>query len=149
MPTNRIDILSTRELTADILAIAAAEAIDIDIIPFIITRPAVSDEGKKRIAELSLEKASIVFTSIKAIDAVLPYLKNVHPSWSIYCMEGESKNAVSQSFGENTVTGTGRNSADLAALIRMKGISQKLIYFSGNLRREELPAKIKMQGIDI
>jgi uroporphyrinogen-III synthase len=148
MHQNRIKILCTRELQAELIAVAAQAGIDLDSIPFIETRASVSERTAARISSLSKERANVVFTSVKAIESVLPYLDNPQPDWKIYCMEGEGSRKISEHFGAGHIAGTGNNAAELAARINLKNNSEKLFFFSGNLRRAELPAYFETHGIE-
>jgi uroporphyrinogen-III synthase len=101
MQQNKISILSTRPLQAELINKAAEKNIEIETISFIETKAIDDDYLKQRILHLSQHQLTIVFTSMNAVDAVSSCLSNKKPSWKIFCIGSTTKKLVKESFGEN------------------------------------------------
>ena len=114
---NRIQILSTRPIDPDQINASKELGIDIDCISFIETTAIENNELTKKIKGLLESKATVVFTSMNAIDVVATHLSTTKPDWRIYCMGVTSNQLIKQYFGEHAVIGTATNSEDLAKLI--------------------------------
>ncbi len=144
---NRIKILSTRPLEPSQINTARELGIDIDCISFIETTPIENEALSIKIDEVLTRKATVVFTSMNAIDVVASHLSTSKPDWGIYCMGVTSNHLINQYFGENAVIGTATNSNDLAELIIAEKKSGVISFFCGDQRRDELPSILKNSGI--
>jgi uroporphyrinogen-III synthase len=128
---------------------ASAVGIHIDNIDFIRTEPLLSRE--KAAALNKLPEADFVFTSTNAAEALhklLQQFPNPFPSSNVYCMAGRTAGKVKILFPELTVRATGNKAAELAEKIIADG-SKEVIFFSGNLRRDELPVLLREKGIQV
>jgi len=149
MQENRIQILSTRPIDPSQIKAAKDFGIDIDCIPFIETRPIIDKELSKKIKELLTTEATVVFTSMNAVDAVAAHISKDKPDWKVYCIGITTNKLVKQYFGEQAVIGTATNAAELAGLIVAERKTSKLCFFCGDQRREELPSILRNNGIRV
>ena len=145
---NKIHILITKPLGTELTRIAAEHNICIDEVSFIKTEEVVSEELKKRIAELSKQNITVVFTSANAVNAVKKLLP-VKPPWRIFCIGYQTKQSAADTFGENNIFGIADNGEELGKEIIKQSSIKKVIFFCGNQRREVLPEKLKKNGIEL
>ena len=142
-------ILSTRPVSESLLAEALSKNIEIDTLSFIETTPIETIEVQQEIELAANQMATVVFTSMNAVDAVTAMLDGFVPEWTIYCMGYATKELVKNYFGENAIAGTGDNAAELADEIIENEEPEEVIFFCGNRRRDELPGKLKKQQIEV
>ena len=148
MPQNNISILSTRPIDEAWIKNALSKNISIDVIPFIKTNPALASETLKQIEESLKITASVVFTSVNALEAVVSKIKDQNPSWKIFCIGHATKQSVEKYFGENSIEGIADNAKELAEeVIRAK--VKEVIFFCGDQRRNELPDLLKKNNIEV
>jgi uroporphyrinogen-III synthase len=146
---NRIQILSTRPIEPSQIKTAKEIGIDIDCISFIETSLVIDKELNKKIKELFLIESTVVFTSMNAVDAVACHLTKSKPDWKVYCIGITTNKLVKHYFGENTIIGTATNAAELAGLIVEDRKTNKLTFFCGDQRREELPTILRNNSIRV
>ena len=137
-------ILSTRPLAKAIVESAANEGIIIEELSFIETHPVHSDELNQRIRNMAGGAATIVFTSMNAVDAVADIVNEVK-DWKIYCIGHTTRKLVEERLHGAVIAGTGENAARLAEQLVDDGV-QEAVFFCGNIRRDELPNKIRSEG---
>jgi len=149
MRQNNISLLSTRPLQQELIAKAAEKNISIEMVPFIETRPIVSESLRQRILHLSHHILTVVFTSVNAVDAVAKALNGAQPSWKVFCIGSATRQAIEKFFSNITIVGE----ADAATALADEIIAQKnihsVIFFGGDRRREELPEKLSKHHIDL
>ena len=145
---NKIQILSTISIGTELAHIAGEHNISIDEVPFIEKEDVVSDDLQKRIVELSKQNITAIFTSANAINAVKKLLP-VKPSWKIFCIGYQTKNAAVDTFNEKNIIGIAYNGEELGEEIIKHSSVKKIIFFCGNQRRETLPEKLKKNGIEL
>ncbi|HEX7457000.1 MAG TPA: uroporphyrinogen-III synthase [Ginsengibacter sp.] len=148
MKKTKLKILSTKELIKDTIGKALMNDIVIDELPFITTRPINTDELKKILKEFLQQNIIAVFTSKNAVKA-FDQIANAEVPWKIFCIGHSTKTSVAKLFGEEKISGTADNAADLADIILKDEEIKKVIFFSGKQRRDELTLKIKAQGIEV
>jgi uroporphyrinogen-III synthase len=146
---NRIQILSTRPIDPSQIKVAKDLGIDIDCISFIDTTPISNKDLTKKIKELLLTETTVVFTSMSAVEAVACHISKVRPDWKIYCIGITTNKLVKHYFGEGVIIGTATNATELAGLIVEDRKTNKLCFFCGDQRREELPAILRNNGIRV
>jgi uroporphyrinogen-III synthase len=143
-------ILSTRPLSKDLIAAAAAQNIVVDEISFIETTPVVDLSVTKEIEKVAAQPATVVFTSMNAVQAVADVatkeFKKV--SWSIYCIGNTTKKLAEEQFGSNSIKGTADYGEQLADVVIKEG-EKVVTFFCGNIRRDVLPNKLRAAGIDV
>ncbi|MDB5253812.1 MAG: hypothetical protein JWP27_2981 [Flaviaesturariibacter sp.] len=147
MPATNRTILSTRPLPKSLLDEAAAAGIAIEELSFIQTQP-VADEGvTKRIAELASKPITAVFTSMNAVEAVAT-IAAPGASWSVYALGHTTEKLVSEKLPASTIVATAENAARLGERLIDDGVSG-IVFFCGNIRRDELPNKMRSEKIAI
>ncbi|MEP6927894.1 MAG: uroporphyrinogen-III synthase [Ginsengibacter sp.] len=145
---NKIQILSTRPVGEALINKAALNNIIIDEFSFIKTEEIIDRETAEKIRELSHQKITAVFTSMNGVTAVEKLL-SFKPLWKIFCIGNTTKKLVEKIFGEANISGDAENANLLAEKIIADSSIKKIIFFCGDQRREELPAKLKKNKIDI
>ena len=149
MPEQRKNILSTRPVSDEMIAVALAKNIEIDILSFIETTPIETIEVQQEIELAANQITTVVFTSMNAVEAVTGMLDGFVPEWNIYCMGYATKELVKNYFGENAIEGTADNATELAEEIIENDEPDEVIFFCGNRRRDELPARLQKHHINI
>lgn len=149
MQQNSISILSTRPLPAPVIETAALQGIDIDIQSFIETEPIQSIEVQQEIEQALLRSATIIFTSMNAVDAVALFITEEVPDWRIYCMGQTTQDLVKKYFGAAAIAATANNAAELAQLVVDEDPDDEVIFFCGDQRRDELPDMLNSNGIEV
>ena len=137
-------IVSTKVLPDDLLRqlqLAGFEVTHRDFIQKMINLPPYLD--KKNIYP------TIVITSKTGVEAFVTIANELSLNLTdcvIFCLEGATLKLV-QNFNLNVI-GTAKDASSLAELIGSKlVVGTSLTYVCGNLRREELPAKLRLKGI--
>ena len=143
-------VLSTRDLSADLIREAADKEITIDIVSFIDTARVVDAMLTQRLGELVNQPLTAIFTSTNAVTAIESTTK---PGWKIFCLSGATSRAVIEKFGEASIVATADSAKDLAAAIighekpgDVHAAPNECWFFCGDKRREELPESLKAAG---
>lgn len=132
-------VLCTRELSPALVEAAAVKGVVIDSLSFIAIEPLRSFEVPGA-AEV------VIFTSVNAVEAV----EGVEGgSWKIFCIEGATRRKAAERFGEAAIVATAGSAAELAEAIIREGWVKAAWFFCGDLRREELPARLKEAGLEV
>ena len=147
MQKTRLNILSTRPLSETIIKEAAERNVSIDCISFIETESVRTPELKNKLEELSADTLHVVFTSMNAVESVKEYLP-AKPGWKIFSMGQTTRELIQDFFGEENISGTADDAGKLADVI-IEQCPQKLIFFCGDQRRDELPEKLANKNIPI
>lgn len=126
---DKIQILSTRPIGDHLLIEASGNNISIDVLSFIDTEPIESVEVQQEIEHTLILEATIVFTSMNAVEAVADFLYDELPNWNIYCIGHTTRELVEQNFGIHSITGTAATSAELAELIIENGKAEEVFFF--------------------
>ena len=129
-------VLSTRELSPSLVERAAAAGVVIESLSFIAIEPMSA-------ADLPMAPAVVVFTSANAVAAV------EGSGWKIFCTAGATRRKVAERFGEAAIAGTAESAAELAETIIGEGWVKAVWFFCGDLRREELPARLRQAGLEV
>lgn len=137
-------ILSTRSLPETLIQEAAAQNIIIEDISFIQTKPVIDDALARRIAQLFQKPIATVFTSKNAVTAVAAVFQKPK-SWKVYSIHNTTARLITQLF-KIPISGTAPNAATLADLIIKDGV-KKVYFFCNNIRRDELPEKLRRANI--
>lgn len=149
MQENKISILSTRPLSDSLVKEAVNAGISIDVLSFIETEPVQSIAVQQVIEHSLLLSATVVFTSMNAVEAVAAEKYDHQPHWTIYCIGNTTKRLVKKYFGEESIAGTAGSAAELAELIAEENSTDEVIFFCGDQRREELPAILRKNEIKV
>ncbi|MDE3236698.1 MAG: uroporphyrinogen-III synthase [Bacteroidota bacterium] len=148
MLQDKIHILCTRSIDQKLLNHAALMGVDIDTLSYIETMPIVSEELKQKIQSLAIENNTVVFTSMNAVTAVIGHLRSI-PQWNVFSMGGVTKELVLQYFGEKALSGSAKNATALCERIIETGKVNKVIFFCGDQRLDELPETLEANGIEV
>lgn len=146
MATPQIFLLSTQTLSAGVIEAAALAGVRLDAMPFIRTEPL-------HVTEVPDSAITALFTSQHAV-AALPHAGG---KWKIFCIDGATRRAVEDRFGAGLIAGTASSAAGLARVIldsepqerSAVGSGKKLVFFCGDLRREELPELLRQAGYTV
>lgn len=149
MQQNNIAILCTRPLEKQLVQEAAAAGIFIDELSFIETVPVQSVEVQQEVEQALSLSATVVFTSMNAVEAVAEYMEYQHPEWQVYCIGTATGALVEKYFGEASIAGTADNAAALAERIAEDRFADNVIFFCGNQRRDELPDILRKNDIEV
>ena len=148
MQKNRTILLSTKNISDSLVATASLYNIKIDQIPFIKTEESIESAIEERIKIIGRESHFVVFTSSNAVRAVSELVKE-KPAWKIYCIGPKTQMLVAEAFGVESIIGSGNNAKELCEKITSNSSIKKMIFFSGNQRRDELPEKLTEHGIKL
>jgi uroporphyrinogen-III synthase len=149
MPEQNIHILCTRPVDDALAEEAKQKGIAIDTLSFIETEAIQDIEVQQEIEWASVEQATVVFTSMNAVEAVIAMLDGFIPQWRIYCMGYKTKQLVTEYFGASRISGIADNAAELADTIIETEEPEEVIFFCGNQRRGELPVKLREHDIPV
>jgi uroporphyrinogen-III synthase len=149
MQPDKINILCTRPLNVSLLNDAKRKGIYIDTISFIETEAVQSVEIQQEVEQVLLQSATVVFTSMNAVEAVAFQLEGHQPDWSVYCMGNTTQQLVEKYFGKESIAGTAADAAMLAENIVDDGAANDVYFFCGNQRRTELPDILKQHDINV
>lgn len=144
-----ISILCTRPVKQTLVGEAAEHGIRLQVVPFIDTEPVQDIDVQQEVEQIALQYATVVFTSMNAVESVITMLDEQVPEWNIYCMGNTTANIIREYFGEQTIAGTGNSAADLADAIIEAEEADEVVFFCGDQRRDELPTKLGEAGIDV
>ena len=149
MKDSRIRILSTRPLSDALIEKAALDNIRVETATFIEVRKLVTPEVESKILGLALLPATVVFTSMNAVEKVVETIKpaaDAFPDWKIYCLGGSSFTLVKKYWPYNNIVATAKNAGDLARRI-VSDKAGEVHFFCGNIRREELPELLRNENV--
>ena len=150
MQVSKKKILSTRPVKETLIQEATEKNIQLDIIPLIDTEPVQDIDTQQEVEQIALQYATVVFTSMNAVESVITMLDQQVPEWNIYCMGNTTQELIRNYFGEGSISGTGNNASELAATILSDNDElDEVFFFCGDQRRDELPAKLKEEGIHV
>jgi uroporphyrinogen-III synthase len=150
MKDREIRILSTRTLDGALIETAAYQHIVIDTISFIEIKKQVTPAVARRIEVLAEQQANVVFTSVNAVEATVEVIP-VHPlmpDWNIYCIGGATFTLIKKYWPYERVLYTAKNATELAQKMVADQL-ERLVFFCGNKRLEELPALLHNQNIEV
>ncbi len=142
-------ILSTRPISDALVKQAASENILIDVLSFIETELIDSIEVYEEIEAALTESAVVVFTSMNAVEAVAAHIDEYKPDWTIYCIGNTTNKLVKEYFGEELIVATASDAAELADKIVEDEVTNEVIFFCGDKRRNELPSILNEHDINV
>jgi len=138
MATPGIFLLSTQTVPASLREEAAQNDIRLDVVPFIRT------ELLEPVA-LPAYPGIAVFTSRHAVEAV-PANRS---QWKVFCLEGATRRLVEERFGAGIIEGTAPSAEELAKKIIESNPVERVIFFCGDMRRQELPVILREAGFAV
>jgi len=149
MDKNKAQILCTVPLGQSLIDKVRAHGIDMDILSLIAIKPFSNKSLESEIIHLFQQAANIVFTSANAVNAVARFKGKHKPAWEIYCIGHATQKAVYECFGAEKVILTADNASELADKIIKQGNIKELVFFCGDIHRDELPQKLKQAEINV
>lgn len=147
MKKNNPRILCTAAIDPAWVETAADKNIQLTVVPFIVTEKLDSIDVQQEIEQATLRVVTVVFTSSIAVEAVTDFLDHGIPDWKIYCVGTKTKQKAAQYFGTGLIAGSAPNAAELATLIIEDAATDEVVFFCGNLRRDELPMLLEEESI--
>lgn len=139
-------ILSTAPVTESILRESEDMGIYIDVVSFIETREIEDEAVSIKIKELAKKEIVAIFTSKVAVGVVEKYITSP-AKWKIYCVGEVTEKYIRKDIGNN-IHGSENNASALAEIIIEDNV-KNVIFFCGDIHREELPVKLKEAGIGV
>ena len=140
-------ILCTGPVEESVFGIPEYREADIDIIPFTKISTALPETIEQQVKEILETTAVVVFTSNNAVKAVAACLKKSQPNWTIFCIGNTTYDLAKKYFGRNHVRQTASTAGALAEKIIPQINDREVIFFCGNLRRNDLPDALRQKGI--
>lgn len=132
-----------------LLEAAKAKDIQIDIVSFIDTTPIQTSGIKEEIGKIVKQPAAVVFTSMNAVNSVAAYINGHTPDWNIFCIGNTTRQLAAKYFGDQSIQTVGNNASDLAEKMISDKNMKQVVFFCGDQRREELPGKLRQNGITV
>lgn len=149
MHQNKRFILSTRPLEDSLINTAREHGIEIDVLSFIETEMIQTTTIRQEIKKVLQQPATVIFTSMNAVEAIARQLQGEQVNWNIYCVGTATAILAKKYFGEKTITATATHAAELAKLIARKNHISSVTFFCGDRRRDELPDILRNNGIGV
>lgn len=132
-----------------LLEAAKSKHIQIDIVSFIDTTAIETTGIRDEIGKILKQPTSVVFTSMNAVKSVAAHINGQTPEWSIFCIGNTTRQLAARYFGEQSIHTVGNNASDLADKIISEKTVKQVVFFCGDQRREELPGKLRQNGITV
>jgi uroporphyrinogen-III synthase len=142
-------ILSTRPIDDPTTQELRMKGIEVQVVPFIDTVPIEDMATTLRIKEIMSSRSTVVFTSMNGVQAVADKLVWGTPAWRIYTMGTTTRKLVEHYFEPESIAGTGNNASELAHKIIRDGVDKEVVFFCGDIRRDELPNALREAGINV
>ncbi len=142
-----IKILSTRQMPAEVVDTLARNAVVIDSISFIETYPVIDIEVQQEVEAALLLKATVIFTSMNAVNYVAEIAAGEQPGWEIYCVGETTESLIRQHFPSCVIAATASNAKELAEKVVVASPETPCYFFCGNIRRDELPDMLEDAGV--
>lgn len=147
MPSAKYSILSTKPLSREQVQHAATQGLVVSEQAFIEVRPVSSETVRTRCREIFRDgDVTIVFTSPNAVKIVAEMLvENGDHSCpcDIYCIQGATRDAVETLIPQASIAGTAPHSKALAKLMLEDNTTTSVVFFCGDIRRNELPDMLR------
>lgn len=137
-------LLSTRPLPKAVVEDGARKGVIIEELSFIATTPIHDEALFQRIKTLAAEKHTVVFTSMNAVEAVADHVTSA-PDWRIYSIGTTTRKLIEEKWGSDKIIATAENALRLGERLIDDGVND-VVFFCGNVRRDELPNKIRSEG---
>jgi uroporphyrinogen-III synthase len=149
MQKNNITILSTGNLEKEIVDKAFDLDIIVETLPFIATRPVQGSALKKIVEPLVSQQAFIIITSSNAVESLASSVRVSPSGWTFFCVGHATHTKIKNFFGASSIAASADNATELAREILNWGISEEMIFFCGDQRRDELPDQLRAKGIAV
>lgn len=148
---NGINILCTRLIQPSFIEQAGKAGIHIDQIEFIRTSYSITDHHAGLIQGIP-DRANLVFTSTNAVEALSQLVHeaniNLPKHCRVFCVDGRTSMSISTLFPGCEIAASAESAKALAEDI-LKHQVEQVYFICGNLRRDELPALLLQNGIQV
>ena len=148
-------LLCTRPVTTVQQQKAAEAGVVLHGISFIETVERKTDALLKQVQKLATKELNVVFTSMNAVDAVAGMLsadstlKKNQPKWNLYSIGGRTAQLLRQHFPSSTLKSEAPYGGMLAKKIILENPRGQVVFFCGNIRRNELPDQLLKHGFSL
>ena len=136
-------LLSTRPLPKTVVEEGEKKGVIIEELSFIDTKPIQDETLFQRIKTLATEKHTVVFTSMNAVEAVAAQIESI-PDWKIYSIGNTTRKLIEEKWGRDKIVATADYGKQLGERLVDDGVKE-VVFFCGNIRRDELPNKIRSE----
>lgn len=143
-------ILSTKPLPASLVKEAAENHIHITEKEMISIVPVQSPALREQFQLFLNASLPLIFTSANAAEIIVRFLKASEikeGNWNIYALSGKTHEVIKHYFPHKKIT-TANNASLLAQKIVSDNISE-IVFFSGNIRRDELPDTLRKNKVHL
>jgi uroporphyrinogen-III synthase len=137
-------LLSTRPLPKAIIEEGVKKNVIIEELSFIATKPIEDKTVFETIKNIAAEKHTVVFTSMNAVEAVADQIDSI-PDWQIYSIGNTTRKLIEEKWGADKIAATAENAQRLGERLIDDGV-RDVVFFCGNVRRDELSNKIRSEG---
>lgn len=144
----KISILSTAEIDIGNESERIPVGVSLTIIPFVQIVYKADDELRCKVNEIASSKATIVFTSKHAVNAVAKLIDRNPNEWTIYCLGKYTHLAVQGCFANCNITMLGNTASELGALLVEREIPE-VVFFCGDKRLDTLPTVLTDSGVKV
>lgn len=142
-------ILCTGPVDESVLDSFDSNKAAIDVIPLTSISTDLSDATQQQVKAILSRKALVIFTSNNAVKSVARLMHAPPKDWTIYCIGNTTYALARDYFGEEAIRQTAPTASKLAEKIIPLIHEGEVIFFCGNLRRNELPDALLQKGIQV
>ncbi len=142
-------ILCTGPVEESLLLSPEYKDADIDVIPFTTISTELPESTQRQIKDILSKKMVVIFTSGNAVRSVGDYMKEPPAGWTIFCIGNTTYSLAKKYFGEENIKETASTASKLAEKIIPVLKADEVIFFCGNLRRNELPDALRKKNIEV
>jgi uroporphyrinogen-III synthase len=139
-------ILSTAELPIEPVK-NTPDFVAVNVIPFTKIFARTDEPTYLLIDGFTTSKITAVFTSANAVKIVGARLKQ-KPKWKIYCIRNETRIAVVNWFGAESIVKFASNASHLSQQMISDGVT-KAVFFCGDQRLDILPDNLYKHGVNL
>jgi uroporphyrinogen-III synthase len=146
---NSFNLLITKKISSSLAEDTIRKGMGLMEKEFISIREINSEELRKQVIQATSEDLAVVFTSRNAVHVVSSMTDKFAGNWRIFCVNGITKDAITKVFGASAVEGTAPDAVSLAEVISNNKNINKVVFFCGNKRRDELPRLLRENKIEV
>ena len=146
MHKNEPQILCTAAIGEELLNNSNSSGVHIDVVP-LINIHSVTDATS--ILNAGIPDAYVVFTSANAVNTVATVFHGTPLPFNIFCIGHATLKAVLHYAPNARIMATAPNALELAHhIISNKNISE-VVFFCGDIRRDDLPQALQIAGVHV
>jgi uroporphyrinogen-III synthase len=140
------NVLSTKKLKTALVEQIISAGLKLTETEFIRIDPAVNDKEIKEFIDSIKQDAHVIFTSSNAVEAVADHA--AHERWKVFCISGKTRETVLSKLQSAELVATADSGGELAKEIIQCSVNE-VSFFSGDIRRDEMPTILKEAGVKI